>query len=471
MKQSILLSLCFQLVCFSIKAQVQKVPEESPSTYFNGFQNSTNVDSSLYFARKLASDPRYSILLQELIHNSFAQEFTKPTQAIIDPVKSEKLSRRLKWSKLLIDKMATDSNRRLAQSVTPICYWIKVQDSEDDINTQRQLTEDFIKEELNQENFYQNRVGRYALLIHQMISNKDALNDLSKQLLGTTTDLLRANQVKTSIDSASRDVLDKRAWYRCLYAYCNNLEAKSLVAQGKDKEAEKFYRTSFEYSPDLVDNNHQSAYFYDMIFLTGEEEIHFQEEYLTYVQKNNQDKSKTLNTLLDIALLNPKHKERLREFYNANFQEKEKFGSFWMNSINADLKNNYTFSLNQIDGSTFSTEANKGKWILIDFWGTWCVPCRKEHPDLQKFYEDVTANKEQNINVITIACRDTKSQVESYMTSNKYTFPVAMSDSKIEKAYNIQGYPSKILVTPKGKFILIPFGIDWVKFIKGYSTL
>jgi thiol-disulfide isomerase/thioredoxin len=471
MKQSILISLCLLLVYFSINAQVKKAPEESPFAYFNGFQNSTNVDSSLYFARKLAADPRYAILLQELMHNSFAQTFIKPTQPVINPVKREELSGRLNWSKQLLSKMVTDSNKRLAQCVTPIYYWVKIQDTEDDIDIQRQLTNKFIKEELHQDDFYQNRVGRYALLIHQKISNKEKLNDISKQLLDTTIDLFRVNQVKTSIDSASRDVLDKRAWYRCLYAYCNNLAAKFLVAQGKDREAEKFYRTSFEFSPDLVDNNHQAAYFYDMIFITGEQEIHFQEEYLTYMQKDNQDKSKTLNTLLDIALLNPKHKERLREFYNANFQEKEKFGNFWMNSINTSLKNNYNFSLNKIDGLTFSTEANKGKWILIDFWGTWCVPCRKEHPDLQKFYEDVTANEDRNISVITIACRDTKSQVESYMTNNKYTFPVAMADSKIEKSYDIQGYPSKILVTPEGKYILIPFGIDWVSFIKGYSTL
>jgi thiol-disulfide isomerase/thioredoxin len=476
MKQSILTLLCLLLIGCSGNAPLKKelvkqATEESPVVYFNAFQNSANVDSSLYFARKLASDPKNAVLLQELLHNSFAQEFTNHPQTINDPSKRDKLSKRLKWSKLLLSRMATDSNNRLAQSVSPIYYWVKVQDSEDNINTQRQITNQFIKEELSHSDLYENRVGRYALLIHQIISKEEKLNGLSKLLIDRTTAFLSANQVNTSVESSSNNVLDKRAWYRYLYAYSNNLQAKALVSNGKGKQAEKFYQTSFEFSPDLIDLDHETAYFYDLILLTGADKIPFQEEYLAYVQRGNQDKSKVLNTLLDITLLNPQHKERLRKFYNANFQGREKFGSFWRKSINAGLKESHSFSLSQIDGLKFSTGANRGKWILIDFWGTWCAPCRKEHPDLQKFYGDVIANKNRNVSVITIACKDKKSFVESYMLDNKYTFPVAIADSKIEKTYNIQSYPTKILVTPEGKFILIPFGIDWVSFIKSYSTL
>ncbi len=57
------------------------------------------------------------------------------------------------------------------------------------------------------------------------------------------------------------------------------------------------------------------------------------------------------------------------------------------------------------------------------------------------------------------------------MTENKYTFPVAMSDKLVEKSYNINSYPSKILVSPQGKYLVIPFNIDWVDFVKKYADL
>jgi thiol-disulfide isomerase/thioredoxin len=470
MRRLILSGLCIFIINFSSNAQVTQV-KESPSTYFSGFQNSRDVDSSLYFARKLASDPRYAVFLQELLHNSFAQAFMKPTQEVVDPIKREDLAKRFEWNKLLLLKMAADPNKRLAMCVRPIDSWVKVQESRNNIVKQRQHVNDFLKEEFERNDFYQNRVGRYALLIQKEISGKAELKDLSQQLLDKITIFLKSNQVKTNTDLASRDILGKRAWFRCLYAYSNNIQGKALLSQGRNVEADIFYQASFDFSPDLVDVNHQSAYFYDMYFLTGRSESYLQEDYLKYILKYNQDKGKTLSTLLKIALVNPKHKDRLRDFYNANFQEKETFGSFWNSSINANLKNNPTFSLNQIDGSKFSTKTSKGKWILIDFWGTWCGPCRQEHPDMQKFYEGITENKDRNLTLITVACRDTESQVASYMLHNKYTFPVAMSDSLIEQTYNINSYPSKILVTPEGKYIVIPFGTDWVGFINGYSTL
>jgi hypothetical protein len=48
---------------------------------------------------------------------------------------------------------------------------------------------------------------------------------------------------------------------------------------------------------------------------------------------------------------------------------------------------------------------------------------------------------------------------------------VAMADGLIEKIYNINSYPSKILISPQGKYVVIPFGIVWVDYIKKYADL
>jgi hypothetical protein len=72
--------------------------------------------------------------------------------------------------------------------------------------------------------------------------------------------------------------------------------------------------------------------------------------------------------------------------------------------------------------------------------------------------------------MLTIACRDHADDVTNYMNSKKYTFPVAMADGLIEKTYNINSYPSKILISPQGKYVVIPFGIDWVDYIRNTLT-
>lgn len=70
---------------------------------------------------------------------------------------------------------------------------------------------------------------------------------------------------------------------------------------------------------------------------------------------------------------------------------------------------------------------------------------------------------------VTVACRDTKDKVVSYMNEFKYTFPVAMNDRRLDKAYNVHGFPTKALITPAGNYLQIQFNsTDWSKFIERY---
>ena len=116
----------------------------------------------------------------------------------------------------------------------------------------------------------------------------------------------------------------------------------------------------------------------------------------------------------------------------------------------------------------YTLMSNKSKWTLVDFWGTWCAPCREEHPALQKLYERTQNDKLRNLNIITIASRDDETAVNNYMQEFKYNFPVAMSDNLIEKDYNVSSWPSKFLISPQGKYVIIPFGVDWIKYVEDY---
>ncbi len=183
-------------------------------------------------------------------------------------------------------------------------------------------------------------------------------------------------------------------------------------------------------------------------------------------------RSRLLGALCNAALRDPSaFKDGLEAFYTANFHKEGVFSKFWNNSINANFEKAPAFTINTLTNTRSSFPSKAEKWMLIDFWGTWCGPCRQEHPDLQKFHLNSQADFEGKIELLTIACNDTEEKVNSYMKEFNYSFPVAMDDNKITKLFNIRGYPTKVLITPEGKYLFIPFNIDWVDFVKKYASL
>jgi thiol-disulfide isomerase/thioredoxin len=473
MRKYILTALLFIAFISTIYSQDNR-PKEGPAFYFNNFQHysNTNIDSAFYFIQKIATYPNSNNMLQDLLHNSFAQSFIKwPERDELDSLEKVHYYQSLANGKALLNKMASDTTEMLSRSVQSLLLWVKIEDKKNDLKKTRELVKEFISTQMGVDDIYQYCTGRYGLLIYQAIVRHPELTDLSQQLFTAIDNKLRMNQPIVNIDSASRPQLIKRAWYRYLYAYCNYLKAHNKLSVGMNNEGRRFFKLAFDYSPDLADQNNKSGYFYEMSFLFEKEKDSFQEEYVQYLIHHTPDKKQALKALLVMTLANPVYKHQLDSFYTANFGVNETFATYWINAINRESKKAPAISLQLTDGSLFTTSAYKGKWIFLDFWGTWCIPCRKEHPDLQKFYAGLTPEQSKKIYLLTVACRDIETTVNSYMIQYKYTFPVAMADKSIEKSYNIRGYPSKILITPKGNYLVIPFGTDWVEFIRNYCDL
>lgn len=470
MRHLIISGLLLFFFC-AANGQENKNTQENPVNYFNSFQSylniNLNVDSAFYFVKKLASSAKYATLLQLLIHDSFAQEFIE--KEAIDSSKIDSINQRIFFCNSILMAMVTDSTKLLSETARPLYLWAKIQDSKNDLQALTNLTNEFIKKELLSEDIYKNGLGRYALLIYQIISKHPKLNPLSEKLFAITYSNLKNNQVKTTDSSTTMD-LRKRAWYRYLFAYTNYLKAKQTSDLNRK---EIFLSLAFDYSPDLIDKNNYSAYFYDMIFLfNGEQKSTFKTDYLAFLTKNTTTNKKTiLTSLLKVALIDPEYKNELQQFYKNNNTTGMSFEDYWMNAINSNAKTAPPISLSLSDKKLFSTKQLSGKWILVDFWGTWCAPCRVEHPAMQKFYDSVIVTNSKNISLLTIACSDTKEKVLAYMTEKHFTFPVAMSDNKIESIYSVQGYPTKVLITPEEKYVVVPFGIDWINFVKQYCDL
>lgn len=107
------------------------------------------------------------------------------------------------------------------------------------------------------------------------------------------------------------------------------------------------------------------------------------------------------------------------------------------------------FALQTLEGETVRLSDFKGKPVLINFWATWCGPCRSEFPDFQKASTD-DADKLVIIG-INNTTTDQKDQVPAFLKEFGVTFPIVLDETgDTAKAYNILGLPTSIFIDRNG---------------------
>jgi thiol-disulfide isomerase/thioredoxin len=429
-------------------------------TYFNGFLHTYRIpeksDVALSHAQHLAKACPAS--LRSLFHTFYAPSFIKKTSGKETNVAERKL----------LSMLLQDTSQVILRALEPIVLWIYVEENENNPAEIRRLTNAFITTQFQPADWYENRTARYALLIYQIIQSKPELV-IQAQVLLTKTITGLQTQLK-GYDLPGESVHNwKRAWYRYLYAYSNFLQGEEYKRKGNVGEAEKYYRMAAEYSPDAIDKNSKPGYDYEITFLgTAAYSDGFKEKYLTFLETRF-NTTEALKVLTGLALADATHIARLQVFYNQHFASQELFDIYWQKQLKS-LPVAPLFTLKQLNSTDFSLEAYKGKWILLDFWGTWCEPCIKEMPKLQAFYGEITSKHADKIVLLTIACNDTELKVKTYLNKNRYNFPVAMADDKIEKSLSISAYPTKILITPQGTMLLLTAD-NWVEQVKLFCQL
>ncbi|HBY61615.1 MAG TPA: hypothetical protein DEH78_17475 [Solibacterales bacterium] len=115
------------------------------------------------------------------------------------------------------------------------------------------------------------------------------------------------------------------------------------------------------------------------------------------------------------------------------------------------------------DGKRVSLSALKGKTVLLDFWATWCAPCRAEHPVFQKLYDELKSRSD--VSVITFNVDHDVSKVAPYMAENKYTFPVLLASEVVDRVLDAVAIPQNWFLTKSGKLEVLQVGFnsepDW----------
>ena len=103
-----------------------------------------------------------------------------------------------------------------------------------------------------------------------------------------------------------------------------------------------------------------------------------------------------------------------------------------------------------ISGKKINLEDFKGKYVYLDFWGTWCSPCVQEIPHLKALYEKLDLSK---IAFIGIA-RDEKPALEKFLNKENLKWDqILVGDDKLIEKYNVKGFPTTFLIDPNGKII------------------
>lgn len=109
------------------------------------------------------------------------------------------------------------------------------------------------------------------------------------------------------------------------------------------------------------------------------------------------------------------------------------------------------FVLKDIYGQSINLSQFKGKPVLLNFWATWCGPCREELPSMQRMHEASKKNGEFHIIAISID-RSNLKKVNKYAEDLNLTFPILVDpDRETRKAYFIRGLPTSYLIDAEGK--------------------
>jgi thiol-disulfide isomerase/thioredoxin len=126
------------------------------------------------------------------------------------------------------------------------------------------------------------------------------------------------------------------------------------------------------------------------------------------------------------------------------------------------------FNLTDTAGRPHSLALHRGKWVLVNFWATWCPPCIEEIPELSALDD---AHKGRDLVVIGVAADDEPADVRKFVAKRSVRYPVVIADETAVQPFgDVSGLPTSFLYDPRGRQVLHRVGPVTRRDIERYLT-
>ncbi|BCJ96899.1 cytochrome c biogenesis protein CcsB [Anaerocolumna cellulosilytica] len=176
----------------------------------------------------------------------------------------------------------------------------------------------------------------------------------------------------------------------------------------------------------------------------------------------NKEESKAINGAKDTALEDEKEsivdREDSKGSADAATQEEEEQAGRELEEIPA-----IDFTLTDQYGNVHTLSDYKGKVVFLNFWATWCPPCKKEMPHIEELYQEFNLNEEEVV-ILGVAnpkseeypnnSDETKEDIIAFLEENEYTFPTVFDETgEVFSSYYISAFPTTFLITKDGNVL------------------
>lgn len=126
-----------------------------------------------------------------------------------------------------------------------------------------------------------------------------------------------------------------------------------------------------------------------------------------------------------------------------------------------------------MDGQPFVLDQLRGRYIVIEFWGSWCSPCRVQHPDLVNLYRDFsgkTYTDASGLDILSIGLEQDPVRWHQAIAADRLSWPHHLMasggfDDPLVKAYTVRQIPTRFLVNPEGNIMAVDPSIEELRNI------